>query len=151
MIAEITPALPGDAPALARILGDWVRETGWMRVLHSRDEDLAHLRRRIALGGVRIVHLKGRPAGFIDRAGAEILSLYITPHARRQGLGSALLAEAKEAAPRLTLWTFQANTPARTFWAAQGFVEAESTSGQNDVDRNDEGLPDIRLTWNGTA
>lgn len=146
MRPEITPALPADAPALARILGDWVREAGWMPVLHSRDEDLAHLRRRITLGGVRIARLQGRPAGFIDRAGDEIVSLYVTPHARRHGLGRALVAEAKEAAPRLTLWTFQANAPARAFWAAQGFAEAETTDGSND-----ERLPDVRLIWNGVA
>ena len=146
MLPEITPALPGNAPVLARILGDWVRETGWMPLLHSRDDDLAHLRRRIAIGGVRLVQLNGRTAGFIDRQGAEILSLYLAPFARRHGLGRALVAEAKEAMPRLTLWTFQANTSARAFWSAQGFVETETTDG-----RNDEGLPDVHLIWNGAA
>ncbi len=146
MRPEITPALPGDAPALARILGDWVRETGWMPVLHSRDENLAHLRRRITLRGVRIARLHGHVAGFIDRTGDEILSLYVAPHARRHGLGRALVAEAKEGAPRLTLWTFQANSPARAFWSALGFAEAATTDGSND-----EGLPDVRLIWNGAA
>ena len=37
----ITDASPTDAAPLARSLGDWVRETGWMPILHSRDEDRA--------------------------------------------------------------------------------------------------------------
>lgn len=146
MTPLITPALPADAPALARILGDWVRETGWMPLLHSRDDDLAHLRRRIARGGVRVAWLNGRAAGFLDREGETVAGLYLAPFARRHGLGRALVAEAKAAAPRLTLWCFRANAPARAFWAAQGFAAGETTDGAND-----EGLPDIRLIWNGAA
>lgn len=146
-LPEITPALPGDAADLARILGDWLRETGWMPLLHSRADDLAHLSRQIARGGVRVVWWQGRPAGFLVRQGEEISALYLAPFARRHGLGRALVAEAKAQAPRLSLWCFQANTAARAFWAAMGFAEAARTDGQD----NAEGLPDIRLIWNGAA
>ncbi len=146
-LPDITPALPGDAPALARLLGDWTRETGWMPVLHGREDDLAHLRRRIARGGVRVVWWQRRAAGFLDRQGDEISALYLAPFARRHGLGRALVAEAQASAPRLSLWCFQANDPARAFWAAMGFAEAARTDGQDTA----EGLPDIRLIWNGAA
>jgi hypothetical protein len=36
---RLRPAVPTDAAPLALILGDWVRETGWMPVLHSREAD----------------------------------------------------------------------------------------------------------------
>ncbi|GAB1364481.1 hypothetical protein MASR1M32_37170 [Rhodobacter sp.] len=49
MIAfTLSEATPEDAVPLARILGDWLRETGWMPVLHSREEDIGFLQRMIA-------------------------------------------------------------------------------------------------------
>jgi hypothetical protein len=44
----LSPAVPRDAVALARILGDWLRGTGWIPILHNRGEDLSFLRRMIA-------------------------------------------------------------------------------------------------------
>lgn len=143
---EITPALPGDAAALALLLSRDPDANGcalrppspaWKggHVSHG-DEPLAYLRRRIALGGVRIARTNGRPAGFIDRTGDDILSLYIAPDARRRGLGRALVAEAKEASARLTHRSVAADTATRAFWAAQGFATAP---GQT--------TSDIRLIW----
>ncbi len=48
MSLELSPAVPRDAVALARILGDWLRGAGWIPVLHNRGEDLSFLRRMIA-------------------------------------------------------------------------------------------------------
>ncbi|MFN3144401.1 MAG: hypothetical protein ACE368_03630 [Paracoccaceae bacterium] len=44
---RIAPAVPRDAVRLARILGDWVRETPWMPALHDPVEDRAFLARLI--------------------------------------------------------------------------------------------------------
>lgn len=145
MRPEIAPALPGDAATLALLLrhdpvaGDCPLWPG------ITDDPLPHIRHRIALGGVRIVHVKGRPAGFIDCAGAEILSLYIAPHARRHGLARGLVAEAKEAAPRLTAICPREDDAARAFWAAQGFAPATAAAGQPDA------ASLSRLIWNGAA
>ena len=38
MIPVIEPAAPGDAPALADILSDWIGETARRPKLHSREE-----------------------------------------------------------------------------------------------------------------
>lgn len=141
----MTPALrdatADDLPALARILGDWVRETGWMPVLHSRDEDLGfltHLHSRCVL------RTAGQPPlGFLARQGEEIDALYLAPPARGRGLGRALVAEAMAAEPRLVLWTFQANREARAFYARLGFTEIARTDGAG----NDERLPDVQLEW----
>ena len=43
---------------------------------------------------------------------------------------------------RLFLWTFVANQKARAFYRREGFREVEQTEGDNE-----EGLPDVRLTW----
>ena len=78
--------------------------------------------------------------GWIDQ-------LYVAPHAQRRGLGSALLAVAKEREPRLELWTFQCNRPARRFYEKHGFRLIEETDGA----RNDEREPDARYRWDGVG
>lgn len=138
----ISPATPDDAPALARILGDWLREAGWMPVLHTREEDEGFLRHLIATRTVRVLRLPD-PQGFLAREGGQIDALYLAPAARGQGWGRALLEEAKAAEPRLSLWTFAANAAARAFYAREGFAEVQATDGQD----NEARLPDIRLEW----
>lgn len=128
-----------DAQALTRVLGDWVRETGWMPVLHSRDEDMGFLRHQIACAEVWCVD----GAGFIARQGEEVPALYLAPDARGQGLGAALLTRAKQGRTRLQLWTFQKNVGALRFYARKGFAEIDRTNGAE----NDEKLPDVRLEW----
>ncbi|MEL6292571.1 MAG: GNAT family N-acetyltransferase [Pseudomonadota bacterium] len=81
--------------------------------------------------------------GFLARDGEAIHALYIAPAAQGQGIGSALLQQAQAASPRLSLWTFQANTGAQRFYKRHGFDEVLRTSGTG----NDEKLPDIRMFW----
>jgi ribosomal protein S18 acetylase RimI-like enzyme len=134
-------ATTADLPRLARILGDWVAATDWMPKLHSRAQDLGFLGLLRQRGLLRV---SGDPAlGFLARQGGKIDALYLAPAARRQGLGRALLAEAMRDEPVLTLWTFQANHPARAFYSALGFEEIARGDGSG----NDEALPDIRLQW----
>ena len=64
-------AVPEDAPPLARVLGDWVRETGWMPVLHSREEDLGFLRHLIEAAEVTVAE-DGGPLGFLALEGDEV-------------------------------------------------------------------------------
>lgn len=142
---RLSDARPADAPALARILGDWVAETDWMPRLHSAEEDARFLGHLIATQTVRVAWRGDQPQGFLSRAGAEISALYVARAARGQGIGARLLAGAM-AEPRLTLWTFQANAGARRFYRRHGFVEIEQTSGEG----NEERLPDVRLEWQRT-
>jgi GNAT superfamily N-acetyltransferase len=128
-----------DAPALARTLGDWVRETGWMPVLHSREGDVTSLSRRIREAEVWCEE----GAGFIVRYAEEIDCLYLAPAARGRGLGAALPDRARAGRNRLALWTFQANTGARRFYAREGFAEITLTDGTG----NEEQLPDVRMEW----
>lgn len=87
---EITPALPVMPLHLARFSSAVTQMPtaapygplpllGKGRHVSHGDEPLAYLRRRIALGGVHVAGTNGRPAGFIDRTGDDILSLYIAP------------------------------------------------------------------------
>jgi GNAT superfamily N-acetyltransferase len=134
----IRAAVPADAPALALILGDWVRETGWMPVLHGREEDLALVAGLIAGGGVLVAE-----GGFLAREGEEILALYLAPAARGRGVGRALLDAAKAGRDRLTLWAFAQNGRALAFYRREGFVEAFRTDGAG----NEARLPDVRMIW----
>lgn len=69
--------------------------------------------------------------------------LYVDPSVFGCGIGSRLLAAAKDARPEgLQLWTFAANRGARRFYERHGFVAVESTDGDNE-----EGEPDVRYEW----
>lgn len=73
--------------------------------------------------------------------------LYILPDAQGLGLGTALVNVAKSAFPRLHLWTFQRNHPARRFHEARGFVLIRQT----DDAANEEKEPDALYVWNRAA
>lgn len=71
--------------------------------------------------------------------------LYVHPDWARRGIGTALLELATSRPVPLQLWTFQANRPAREFYARHGFAEAEFTDGATNMER----APDVRLVWSG--
>lgn len=135
----IRPATPADAPALARVLGDWIRETEWMPVLHSREDDINFLSHLIVNAHVWSVGTDG----FVALKDGVVPALYLAPGARGRGYGAQLLDRVKQGSDALSLWTFQANAGARRFYAREGFTEIEHTDGSG----NDEGLPDVRLEW----
>ncbi len=141
----LRPAEPQDAPALARTLGDWVREVGWMPVLHTREEDEGFLRHLVATTRVTVAESgtpQAAPLGFLSLDGEEVRALCLAPAARGSGWGRRLLDGAKAASPRLRLWVFEANAGARAFYAREGFRELRRTAGDNE-----EGLPDLLLAW----
>lgn len=144
----IRGAKAADAKALGKILSDWIDATPWMPRIHTRREDAAHALRLIREMEVRVICrrrplLPARPVGFLARRAHFVHALYLAPEARGRGLGGALIREAKAASPHLELWCFQANHPARAFYQAHGFTPKEYGDGSG----NDEGLPDLRLTW----
>ncbi|MGL4309248.1 MAG: GNAT family N-acetyltransferase [Paracoccaceae bacterium] len=143
MSVVLTTARPGNAPALAVILGGWIAGCDWMPKLHTPDEDIAFVSGLIERQTVRVAWIGGKPAGFLSRDGGLVTCLYLASATRGQGIGARLLTEAKAAEPMLSLWTFQANTRAIGFYRREGFMEAERTDGA----ANDERLPDVRLVW----
>lgn len=75
---------------------------------------------------------------------AMLDQLYVTPAWIGRGLGSRLLAIAKDRRPGgLDLYTFQANVRARRFYEARGFQVVALGDGTG----NEEGQPDIRYAW----
>lgn len=140
---NLTDAGVSDVPVLARIIGDWVRETDWMPVLHSHEEDEGFLAGLLRTQVVRVARGGTHRLGFMARQGEKVQALHVAKAARGLGIGRALLDEVKAVEPAVSLWTFQANIRAIAFYRREGFAEAERTDGK----RNDERLPDIRMIW----
>lgn len=82
-------------------------------------------------------------SGLLVLNGTWLDHLYIDPDHLGEGLGSELLEHAKSLSPSgLQLWAFQSNLGARRFYERHGFVEGESTDGDNE-----ENAPDVHYTW----
>lgn len=138
---KIRAATPADAKTCATILNDWIDTTPWMPRVHPHDDVERHYREFVL--PFREVLVAGDPVcGFIaiDSDEAFVTALYVRN--KRQGIGSALLDEAKRHRNALSLWTFQANTAAQRFYLRHGFREICRTEGDNE-----EELPDILYKW----
>lgn len=92
---------------------------------------------------VTIAERDGRMVGFMAETPGWIEHLYIAPEARRTGVGTALLGDAKSRSDALQLWCFRDNHPARAFYARHGFAVLEQTNGEG----NEQRMPDVRLGW----
>lgn len=74
----------------------------------------------------------------------ELDQLYVDPEYQGNGIGAELVTLAKRRHPTgLTLWTFQVNQAARSFYERHGFTAVEHTDGS----RNEEREPDVRYIW----
>ena len=148
--AVLRKAGADDAAALTRLfLASRAAAMPYLARVHSDEATLAWMTHVVLPGtDVRVAetHEDGdvRIAGFLSLDGSELEHLYIDPGLRRRGIGSLLLAEAKEAGPDgLTLYTFQRNTGARAFYERHGFTAVAFDDGS----RNEENEPDVRYRW----
>jgi ribosomal protein S18 acetylase RimI-like enzyme len=130
-------------PRLTAIMRMFARTTPWLPQTRSLPTDLALMTRITRAGWVKVIRDTRGTAGFIARDGQRIHALYVDPRRNRAGVGRALLQDAQDSAPHLDLWVAEANTPARAFYAAHGFAEAERGTGA----ANDENLAEIRMIW----
>lgn len=141
----IRDGVPADAAACAAINAAWIDATDWMPRVHPPAEVARFYREHLfATCEVLVAERAGGVEGFLAVDGEGLVAaLFVAEAARGRGAGSALLAAAKARRPeRLSLWTFVANTGARRFYARHGFAEVGGAEGEND-----EGLPDVMLTW----
>lgn len=140
---QIRAAQPTDAGSIGKILYQFQQNTPWMPKLYAEVEVIAFCGVMIDRGWVGVAEETDQILGFIARDGAEICSLYLAPGACGQGVGRALVDQAKAARADLWLRAFVANEGARRFYLREGFVEVSQGDGSN----NEEGLPDIRFEW----
>jgi ribosomal protein S18 acetylase RimI-like enzyme len=99
-----------------------------------------------------VLHARSpRVLGFMAQQGDEVVHLYLDASVQRQGVGSALLQQARQRSPAgLQLYTFTRNTSARAFYAAQGFTEVafgEAAMDDNPWATAPDQLSDVQLRW----
>jgi GNAT superfamily N-acetyltransferase len=133
-----------DAEAVAR-LHRLVRHANlpFLPDLHTPDEDFQFFRGAVFAQCEVWVAEGDAIDGFIALRADWIDHLYVRPECHRQGIGTALLAQAMQTYPLLRLWTFQRNETAIRFYRARGFREIERTDGSG----NEEREPDILFEW----
>jgi GNAT superfamily N-acetyltransferase len=97
---------------------------------------------------VWIAELDGRLAGFLALERDLLEHLYVHADLQRRGVGTALLAKARELCPKgFRLWVFQQNAQARGFYERNGLELAELTDGAS----NEERTPDAQYVWHPTS
>ena len=141
---EIRRAAAADAPAIAEVFLDSFHATYAFPLAHTDDEVRAWIRDRVVPGMETWVAADdGQIVGLMVVAPGWLEQLYLAPDRLGEGIGSRLVALAKERSPAgLQLWTFQVNQRARRFYERHGFVAVEETD-----DRNEERQPDVRYVW----
>jgi GNAT superfamily N-acetyltransferase len=93
---------------------------------------------------VWVAERDGEILGFAALTEAVLGHIYVRPDAQNLGIGSTLLAKAKELRPQgFELWVFQQNEGARRFYERHGLTCAELTDGAG----NEERTPDARYVW----
>ena len=121
----------------------------FLRRVHSDEAVRGWIRNAIRVRPeVWVARAAGRIVGFLMLDGEELEQLYLLPGHYRRGIGSSLLAKAKQRSPtRLHLYAFARNTRARAFYEARDF----RVTGSSDGSRNEESEPDVRYEWTGTG
>jgi len=142
----IERASPRDAGEIAALyLASRAEALPYLRCCHS-DADVRSWIEKVMLvtGETWVARESGFILGFMTLDGEDLEQLYLLPGHDRRGIGSLLLAKAKERSPdRLSLFTFQRNQRARTFYERHGFRVVDLDDGA----RNEEGEPDARYEW----
>ena len=118
----------------------------WLAGLHTPEEDRWFYRERVFTAcEVWGAYAVDEMVGIVAFRRDWIDQLYVLRKAQRGGIGTALLRIAQKSRDRLSLWTFQRNTPARRFYEARGFRLIRETDGAG----NEEKEPDALYLWTG--
>jgi GNAT superfamily N-acetyltransferase len=146
----IRRAVAGDAGDLAGVAAVFVAaraqaaQDGWIPPILGTLQDVRDfLGRALATDEVWVDELDGQIVAMMVLTPGWVNHLYVHPERAGRGIGTALLQQAKSGGAALQLWTFQANRPARDFYARHGFAEVECTDGATNMER----APDVRLVW----
>lgn len=115
---------------------------------HTDDEIRDWIQAELIPGGGVVVarHPLGFVAGYAATSRGWLRHLFVDPAWQGRGVGTALLQWVKGAQPEgFSLWTFQQNQRARSFYEFHGFRAVEETDGSG----NEERVPDVRYHWAG--
>jgi GNAT superfamily N-acetyltransferase len=143
---SLRPAEPKDADAIADVyLASRKASMPYLPELHSDEETRAWIRDVILTRNEVWVAAAGdRVDGFLALNGEVLEHIYVAPRLQGSGLGSALLAKAKQLRPNgFRLWVFQRNMQARGFYEARGMRVVQFSDGSG----NEEREPDVLYEW----
>ena len=142
----IRPARAGDAEVIAEVWLAAFRETYAFPPAHADAEVRQWVRTGLLPAtDTWVAGIGDRVVAFMSLRGSTVEQFYVRRPWTGRGIGSRLLAVAKERRPDgLQLWTFQVNAGARRFYERHGFVVVEMTDGS----ANEERQPDVRYAWN---
>lgn len=135
---------------LDEVVGVWVRSRWealpWLeeRMDYSPEQNLAQFRDVIAREcDVWVALRQEAVVGLIAISGSKVEQLFVEPRVQGEGIGSALLEQAKTLSPDgLTLFTHQRNERARAFYAARGFRAVRFG-----ISPPPESEPDVEFAW----
>lgn len=148
MTIEIRRAVAEDAAEVARVfIASQAEALPFLRTLHTDGETVAFITEDVfAKDDVWVAVENERIVGMMALAGTHIDHLYLLPSRYRRGIGTKLIETAKELHPfQLTLYAFQVNMRARSFYEHHGFVPIEFGDGSG----NEAGEPDVLYEWRG--
>lgn len=143
---ELRRAEPADADGIADVYLDSFRAAYDFPLVHTDDQVRRWLRDVVL--PTEEVWVAATPDGtlvaMMSLTSDMLDQLYVAPGWTGRGIGSGLLALAKERRPNgIDLYTFQVNARARRFYEGHGFVEVARGDGSG----NEEGQPDLRYSW----
>lgn len=141
----IRPGSQSDGPRICEVFrASRSAALPWLPVLHSPEEDLAFFTGQVRDHRSWVAVHEDSVIGFAISSPGWLDHLYLHPAWQGRGIGSRLLAEAKNANPDgLDLWVFERNVPAQAFYQHHGFVEIRRTDGAG----NEEKEPDVLMRW----
>jgi ribosomal protein S18 acetylase RimI-like enzyme len=143
---RIRPADAEDAEAIGDLWLDSFRATYPFPPAYPDEDVRRWLREEVVPRGETFVAVQpdGLIVGFMALRAEDLDQLYVRPGHFDRGIGSRLLALAKELRPKgLWLYTFQVNEHARAFYERRGFRVVSFGTGEH----NEEHQPDVRYAW----
>jgi ribosomal protein S18 acetylase RimI-like enzyme len=148
---RVRPAARADAELIAAIFASSRRAAmPYLPLLYTESEVLEWIRDVVLRDSSVTLAVSGHThAGGFASVGRGVLHhLYVSPRLQGHGLGTLLLAAAKEKNPSgLRLHVFQRNLSARRFYERRGFTLLELRDGSS----NEEGEPDAVYEWIGSS
>jgi ribosomal protein S18 acetylase RimI-like enzyme len=144
----IRGAGPGDADAIAELYERSFGTLAFLPTLHTLEEHRAWFGQVLEQREAWVWEPEEAILGFIVLGDATVEYLYVEPEMTSQGIGSALLDQAKARRPNgFRLWTFQQNQGARRFYERHGLRVTRLTDGES----NEEKTPDALYAWRPAA
>ncbi len=127
---RIRAAGPADAGAIAEVYlrsFAYAYRNGLVRMAHNPGEVRAWIAQELCVSAaVTVATSAGIIVGYVATKPGWIEHLYVDPAWIGKGIGSALLEHGQQNHPgNLSLWTFQENIRAHTFYEHHGFFVAE--------------------------